>query len=178
MGRGPARRRGEAPGKGERRDRPPRGSAEDATERGKGWIVEGRSGGDAEQQPDREVSGGMIGVDEQGEAERGNERADRHDAMSAMPVDQRSDARRNYPRREQRERKATHGKGHRPAAFVSDQRHSQDRWIENRAPSQNLGDAEHEDGAPRAGDDIGQRRHGGSTRGNGGSLARLAPASI
>src|SRR5262249_60072894 len=76
MGRGPARRRGEAPGKGERRDRPPRGSAEDATERGKGWIVEGRSGGDAEQQPDREVSGGMIGVDEQGQAERGNERAD------------------------------------------------------------------------------------------------------
>src|SRR5262245_166014 len=88
MGRGPAHRRGEAAGKGERRDRPPRGGAEDATERGEGWIVEGRSGGDADEQPDREVSGGMIDVDDQGETERGNERADRHDAMSAMPVDQ------------------------------------------------------------------------------------------
>src|SRR6516225_6419705 len=61
MGRGPAHRRGEAARKRERRDRPPRGGAEDATERGKGRIVKGRSGGDAEQQPDREISGGMIG---------------------------------------------------------------------------------------------------------------------
>src|SRR5262249_58589647 len=61
MGRGPAHRRGEAAGKRERRDRPPRGGAEDTTERGKGRIVKGRSGGDAEQQPDREISGGMIG---------------------------------------------------------------------------------------------------------------------
>src|SRR5262249_61150801 len=65
MGRGPAHRRGEAPGKGERRDRPPRGGAEDATERGKGWIVEGRSGGDTEQQPDREASGGKIDAADQ-----------------------------------------------------------------------------------------------------------------
>src|SRR5262249_59386837 len=61
MGRGPAHRRGEAAGKRERRDRSPRGGAEDTTERGKGRIVKGRSGGDAEQQPDREISGGRVG---------------------------------------------------------------------------------------------------------------------
>src|SRR5262249_56523922 len=86
---------------------------------------------------------------------------------------------RAQPRREQRERKAAHGKGHRPAAFVRNQRHGQDRRIEDRAPSQNLGDAEHKDGAPRAGDGIGQRRHGGSTAGERRSTpARPPPAAI
>src|SRR5262249_15320182 len=166
-------------GKGEGWDGGGGGGGEDGGERGKGRIVEGRSGGDAEQQPDREVSGGMIGVDDQGETERGKQRADRHDTMSAVPVDQRSDARRNQPRREQGERKAAHGKGHRPAAFVSDQRHGQDRRIKDRAPGQNLGAAEHQDGAPRAGDDMGQRGHGGSTASErGSSLTRPAPASI
>ena len=87
MGRGPAHRRGETAGKRERRDGLPGGGAEDATERGKGRIVEGRSDGDAEQQPDCEVSDGIIGVDDQGETERGKQRADRHDTMPAVAVD-------------------------------------------------------------------------------------------
>jgi len=81
-----------------------------------------------------------------------------------MAVNQAADARRHQTCGEQRERKAAHGKAHRPAALVRDQRHGQDRRIEERAPGQNLGDAEHEHGAPGAGDHIAQSGHGGTRR--------------
>ena len=50
--------------------------------------------------------------------------------------------------------KAAHGKGDRPAAFGGDQRQDQHRGVEDRAPGQNLGDAEHRHGAPRPDDEV------------------------
>src|SRR5262249_56696216 len=99
MGHRPADGRGKPAGKREHGDRASRRGAEDAAEGGKGRIVEGGGGGDAEQRPDREIGGGMSGIDEQGEAERGKERPDGHDPMSAVPVDQPTDAGRDEPRR-------------------------------------------------------------------------------
>jgi len=62
--------------------------AEDAPEGGEGRIVERRRDGDAEQHPHREIGNGMIGIHDQGQAERAQERADRHHPVSAEPIDQ------------------------------------------------------------------------------------------
>ena len=168
MGGGPAHRRGEAAGKRQRRDRASCRGAEDAAERGEGGIIERRGDGDAEQHPDREIGDGMIGMDEQdADPSARQERADRHDPMSAVAVDQQPDPRRREPGGEQRERKAAHGEGHRPAALGRDQRHGQDRRIEDRAPGKDLRDAEHQDGAPGTGDDFTKRGHDGTRRAKG-----------
>jgi hypothetical protein len=106
----------------------------------------------------------MSGIDEQSETQRSKERTDGHDPVSAVPVDQPTDAGRHETRREQREREPAHGKAHRPAARIGDQRHGQDRRIKDRAPGKNLGDAEHENGAPGAGDQIAQGGHDGAQR--------------
>ena len=159
VGHRPAHRRGKASGQGQHRDRAPGSRAEDAAERGKGGIVEARRDGHAQQHPDRKVGDRMRGIDEQGQAEGAEQRADRHDAMSTEAVDQEPDARRSEPRREQRERKAAHREGHRPAALGCDQRHRQDRRIEDRTPGEDLRDAEHQDGAPGAGNDIAKVGH-------------------
>src|SRR5690242_9777252 len=115
MGYRPTDGRGKPAGKRQYGDRASRRKAEDAAERGKGRVVEGGGSGNAEQRPDREISGGMRGIDEERETERGKERADGHDPMPAVPVDQPTDAGRHETRREQRERKPAHGKAHRPA---------------------------------------------------------------
>ncbi len=179
MGHGPAHGRGEAARKRKRGDGASCPGPKDTTERSKGRIVQGCSGRDAEQHPDREISGGMGGIDDQGETKRGEERADGHDPMSTVAVDQQAHAWRHEAGREQREREAAHGKAHRPAALVRDQRHGQDRRIEDCAPGQNLGDAEHEHGAPGAGDHIAQSGHDRSTVGEiDSTLSRPVPWSI
>ena len=155
MGRRPAHRRGEAAGERQRGDRPPRGRAENASERGESRIVERGRDRDAEQHPDRQIGDGMLGMDEAEQAERAEERADRHHPMAAVAIDQ--PARRageTSPAVSSAEREAAHGEGHRPAALGRDQRHGQHRRIEDRAPGEDLGDAEHQDGAPGAGEDI------------------------
>jgi len=55
-----------SPGQCERRDRAPPA---------RGGILERCDRGHAEQHPDREIDGGMLGIDDQDEAERGEERA-------------------------------------------------------------------------------------------------------
>ena len=62
----------------------------------------------------------MIGIDDQDETERCQKRSDRHDPMSAVAVNQAADARRHQTCGEQRDRKAAHGKAHRPATLVRD----------------------------------------------------------
>ena len=112
MGGRPAHGRSESPGQRERGDRASCPKTEDAAERGKGRIVEGRGRCNPEQHPDGEISSGMLDIDEQGKTERAEERSDRHDPMSAVAVDQATDTRRDETRREQRQRKAAHGKAH------------------------------------------------------------------
>jgi hypothetical protein len=80
--------------------------------------------------------------------------------MTAMTVDQATDQWRHETRHEQREREAAHHEGYRPAAVRSDQRQGQDRRIEDRAPGQDLRDAEHRHGTPGAEDEVADGRHG------------------
>jgi hypothetical protein len=119
----------------------------------------------------------MVGINDQGETQRAEDRANRHDPMSAVAVDQATDARRNETRCKQRQRKAAHGKAHRPAALTSNQWHGQNRRIEDRTPGQNLGNAEHEDGAPGAGDHVTHDRHEGHGGREKATLARRTRAS-
>ena len=87
----------------------------------------------------------MIGIHDQEQTQRAQKRADRHHPVSTVPIDQEPHLRRSEPGGEQRERKAAHGEGHRPAALGCDQRHGQHRRIENRAPGKDLGDPEHQE---------------------------------
>jgi len=64
-GGGPARGRGEPADEGEHRDRPPRGRAENAAERGEGGVIERGRHGDADHDP-----GGEIGNPVRGEHQR------------------------------------------------------------------------------------------------------------
>ena len=159
MGRRPAHRRGEAARERQRGDRPACRRAENAPERREGRIVERGRDRDAEQHPDREIGRGMLGIDERDKSERAEERAERHDAMAAVAVDQAPDPRRDQSRGQQRQRKSAHREGERQAALGRDQRHRQHRRIEDRAPGQDLRDAEHQDGAPGPGDDSAKRGH-------------------
>ena len=101
-------------------------------------------------------------MDQQKQPEPGEQRADRHHAMPAMAVDQQADARGDEPGSEQREREPSHGKCHRPAVLGRDQRHGQHGWIEDRAPGDDLGYSEHQNGAPGAGNDIAEGGHDGT----------------
>jgi hypothetical protein len=120
----------------------------------------------------------VIDINDENETERGEQCADRHDAMATVAIDQQANPRRDHPGGEQGEREAAHGKCHGPAALGRNERDCQHRWIEDRAPGENLRDAEHQDGAPGTGDDIAKRGHDERRREWDWSLARLTPASI
>ena len=70
--------------------------------------------------------------------------------MAAVAVDRAADERRDQARDQQAEREAAHGEGQRPAGLGRDQRHGQHRRIEDRAPGDDLRDAQHR--TPRATD--------------------------
>jgi hypothetical protein len=167
MGRRPARGRGKAADQRERGDRAARGKAKNASERRERGIIERAGNRHAKQHPDREIGNRMRGIDERGQAERAQQGTDRHHAVAAVAVDQPSRARRNEPRREQRERETAHRKGDRKAAVGRDQRHRQYRRIEDRAPGKNLSDAENQHGAPGAEEDIVQVGHDGECEATG-----------
>jgi hypothetical protein len=51
----------------------------------------------------------MIGMNQADQAERSEQRADRHDAMPAVTIDEQPYSGRNQPGREQCQRQARHG---------------------------------------------------------------------
>ena len=177
MGRRPAHGRGKAADQRECGDRAARGEAKNASERREGGIIEGARDRHAEQHPDREIGNRMRGIDERDQAERAQQGTNRHHTVATVSVDQPSGARRNEPRREQREREAAHRKGDRKVAVGRDQRHRQHRRIEDRAPGENLSDAENQHGASGAEEDIAQIGHDGEceTTGDDPSTASLRP---
>src|SRR5262249_54189012 len=79
--------------------------------------------------------------------------------MAAMAVNGAADERRHETAEEQAEREAAHGERDRPAAIGGDQRHGQHRRIEDRAPGEDLRDAEHRHRAPRADEEVTHTRH-------------------
>ena len=92
----------------------------------------------------------LIARCERGKPERTAKRAERHDPMAAMAIDQSSDGWRHEPCGEETDRKSGHRKGEGKSAFRCDQRQHQHRRIEDRAPRQDLRDAEHRNRAPGA----------------------------
>ena len=159
VGGGPAHRRGEAAGKREHRDRLARLGAEDAPERRERRIVErGRHGG-AEQHPHGEIGDRVARDGEPDESGCAGERAERHHAVAAVAIDQAADGRRDESCGQQPGREAAHREREGKSALRCDQRHRHDGRIEHRAPSQDLRDAEHGDGAPGADDEFAKGRH-------------------
>ena len=80
--------------------------------------------------------------------------------MTAEAIDQMPDVRRDEPGDQKPHRKSAHGEGDGPSAIGGDQRNDQDRRVEDRAPGQDLRDAEHRHPAPRAVDKVTRRNHG------------------
>ena len=180
IGRRPAHGRGEAAGQRERRDRRARAGAEDTAERGEGRIVERRRDGGAEQHPDAEIGDGMFGIHQADQTERGQQRADRHHPMAAIAIDHAADGGRDDAADQQRQRDAGHGERQRPAALRCDQRDREHRRIEQRPPGDDLGHAEHEDGAPGTRDDGVKARHAGTVarKERNPSTARCAQRAV
>ncbi len=154
MRRRPAHRRGKAAGQRERGDRPPRRGAENAAERGEGGIVEVCRHRNAEHHPHANISGRACRMHDEEEAERADQRACGHGDVAAEAVDRAADVRRDEAGDQEPRREAAHGKGERPAALLGDQRQDQNRRVEDRAPGDDLRDAEHRHGAPRPGDEV------------------------
>ena len=89
-------------------------------------------------------------MDQAEQAERADQRAAGHHDVAAVAVDRAADERRDQAGDQQAEREAAHGERQRPAALGRDQRHGQHRRIEDRAPGDDLRDAEHRHRAPGA----------------------------
>src|SRR5262249_32002399 len=86
--------------------------------------------------------------------------ADGHDNMTPEAIDRMTDVRRHESGHQKPYRKSAHGERDGPSAIGCDQRNDQDRRVEDRAPGQNLRDAEHRHSAPRAVDKGTRRNHG------------------
>jgi hypothetical protein len=93
LGSRPADRRSKPAGKGESSDGLPCVCAEDATKGGKGRIIERHRNCHSQQNPDREVHGRVARVSERNKAQRGDNRADGHDTVAAVSIDECSHAR-------------------------------------------------------------------------------------
>src|ERR1700730_7330097 len=159
MGGRPAHRGGKTAGERERGDGTPCLRAEDSPQRGERGIVERRGDRGPKEHPCPDIGRWVLRMDERDKPERCEKRAERHHAMTAVPINEKPDARRYESRCEQREREPTHGKGRRPSALGRDQRDSEHRRIEDRSPGEDLRCAEHEHGAPGPGDYIVKREH-------------------
>src|SRR5262249_31008837 len=74
-------------------------------------------------------------------------------------------------------RKSAHGERDGPSAIGCDQRNDQDRRVEDRAPGQNLRDAEHRHSAPRAVDKVTRRNHGAAVAHDVADTLSMGPTS-
>ncbi len=159
VGDGPAHRRGKAAGQRQHRDRLARTRSEDAPKRREGRIVERCRHRGAEDHPHRNIDGRMACVGHRHKPGRAGERPERHHAMPAVAIDQGADGRRDKSRREQACGKSTHRKGQRKSALLRDQWKDQHRRVEDRAPGEDLRDAEDRNGTPGTDNKFAQRRH-------------------
>ena len=98
--------------------------------------------------------------------------------MPAEAIDRAPDVRRDQAGDQQPDREAAHGEGDRPAALGRDQRHDQHRRVEDRAPGQNLGDAEHRHGAPGAVDEVAASGHGAAGANDDCRVTSSTPARL
>ena len=169
MRRRPADGRGEAAGQRQHGDRTARRGAEDAPERREGGIVE--RGREARRRAASRPRDRRPGASAWTSATRPSALTSDPTVITTWPpcaVDRAADERRDQARGQQAERESAHGERQRPAALGRDQRHDQHRRIEDRAPGDDLRDAEHGHGAPRtmtgprtrATENVTKRRHG------------------
>src|SRR5215475_5300565 len=80
--------------------------------------------------------------------------------MTPEAIDRMTDVRRHESGHQKPYRKCAHGERDGPSAIGCDQRNDQHRRVEDRAPGQNLRDAEHRHSAPGAVDKITRGNHG------------------
>jgi hypothetical protein len=80
--------------------------------------------------------------------------------MTAEAIDRMTDVRRDEPGDQKPHGKSAHGERDGPSAIGRNQRNDQNRRVEDRAPGQNLRDAEHRHSAPRTVDKVTRRNHG------------------
>ena len=153
---------GKAARKRQHRNRLARLGAENSSERRERRIVERSRHGGAQQHPRGEISDRMTCISERNKTGRASQRTERHHAMAAITVDEAADGRRDEPGREQPGRDAAHREGEGKPALGRNQRHGQHGRIEHRAPRQDLRDAEHRDGAPRAKNEFAESGHSGA----------------